>query len=105
MNKFIKNKSRHLFFGGIYTLCNVSCFAADGDRPNIIYIMADDHAAQAISAYGGILKDVLPTPNLDRIANEGMRLHNCFVTNSISTPSRGAVITGQTTPGRSRPPD
>lgn len=95
MNKFIKNKSRHLFFGGIYTLCNVSCFAADGDRPNIIYIMADDHAAQAISAYGGILKDVLPTPNLDRIANEGMRLQNCFVTNSISTPSRGAVITGQ----------
>lgn len=68
--------------------------AAD-KRPNIIYIMSDDHTAQAISAYGGILADVLPTPNLDRIGNEGVRMNNCFVTNSISTPSRGAIITGQ----------
>ncbi len=64
-------------------------------RPNILYIMADDHASQAISCYGGILKNVLPTPNIDRIANEGIRLDNCFVTNSISTPSRAAILTGQ----------
>jgi arylsulfatase A-like enzyme len=64
-------------------------------RPNIIYIMSDDHTSQAISAYGGILSNVLSTPNLDRIANEGVRLNNCFVTNSISTPSRAAIITGQ----------
>lgn len=68
---------------------------AQDKRPNIIYIMADDHAAQAISAYGGILADVLPTPNIDRIASEGIKLNNCFATNSISTPSRGAVLTGQ----------
>lgn len=63
--------------------------------PNILYIMSDDHASQAISAYGGILADVLPTPNLDRIGQEGCRLDNCFVTNSISTPSRACVLTGQ----------
>lgn len=64
-------------------------------RPNIIYIMSDDHASQAVSAYGGILAGVMPTPNIDRIANEGVRMNNCFVTNSISTPSRGAILTGQ----------
>ncbi|MCK9506942.1 MAG: sulfatase [Pigmentiphaga sp.] len=69
--------------------------AANPERPNIIYIMADDHASQAVSAYGGMLKDYLPTPNIDRIANEGVRLDNCFVTNSISSPSRAAIITGQ----------
>ncbi len=68
---------------------------AKQQRPNIIYIMADDHASQAISCYGGILKDVLPTPNIDRIAHEGVRMDNCFVTNSISTPSRAAILTGQ----------
>lgn len=65
------------------------------ERPNIIFIMSDDHTSQAISAYGGILANVLPTPNIDRIGREGVRLTNCFVTNSISTPSRGAIITGQ----------
>jgi len=65
------------------------------DRPNILYIMSDDHTAQAISAYHGILSTVFQTPNIDRIANEGIRLDNCFVTNSISTPSRAAIITGQ----------
>ena len=65
------------------------------DRPNIIYIMSDDHTSQAISAYGGILANILPTPNIDRIGREGVRMNNCFVTNSISTPSRGAIITGQ----------
>lgn len=68
---------------------------APEERPNILFIMSDDHTAQAISAYGGILSHVLPTPNIDRIANEGMRLDNCFVTNSISTPSRAAILTGQ----------
>lgn len=63
--------------------------------PNILFIMSDDHTSQAISAYGGILAKVLPTPNIDRIANEGAILRNCFVTNSISTPSRASIITGQ----------
>jgi arylsulfatase A-like enzyme len=67
--------------------------AADPDkRPNIIYIMADDHAAHAISAYGS---KVNQTPNIDRIAKEGMRFDNCFVTNSICTPSRACILTGK----------
>ena len=61
------------------------------DRPNIIFIMSDDHASHAISAYGSRL---IKTPNIDRLANEGMKLENCFVTNSICTPSRAVILTG-----------
>lgn len=64
-------------------------------RPNILYIMSDDHATNAISCYGGLLNAVWRTPNIDRIAAEGMRLNNCFVTNSICTPSRACIITGK----------
>jgi len=60
--------------------------------PNIIFIMTDDHAAHAISAYGSRL---IRTPNIDRLAREGMRFDNCFVTNSICTPSRAAILTGK----------
>jgi arylsulfatase A-like enzyme len=56
--------------------------------------MSDDHTSQAISAYGGILADVCPTSHIDRIANEGILFKNCFVTNSICTPSRSAIFTG-----------
>jgi arylsulfatase A-like enzyme len=62
------------------------------DRPNIIFIMSDDHAAHAISAYGS---QVNTTPNIDRLAREGLRLDHVFVTNSICTPSRAAILTGQ----------
>jgi arylsulfatase A-like enzyme len=65
-------------------------FAAN--RPNILFIMSDDHAAHAISAYGS---KVNQTPHLDRIANEGVRLERCFVTNSICTPSRATILTGK----------
>ncbi len=61
-------------------------------RPNILYIMADDHAAHAISAYGSKINQ---TPNIDRLAKEGMRFDLCLVTNSICTPSRAAIITGK----------
>ncbi|MDB6121877.1 MAG: arylsulfatase family protein, partial [Pedosphaera sp.] len=66
--------------------------AAEPKRPNILFIMADDHAAHAISAYGSKINQ---TPNLDRIAKEGMRFNNCFVVNSICTPSRAAILTGK----------
>jgi arylsulfatase A-like enzyme len=69
-----------------------SLFGASGERPNILYIMADDHASHAISAYGSRINR---TPNIDRIAKEGMRFDNCFCTNSICTPSRGVIMTGQ----------
>jgi len=61
-------------------------------RPNILFIMADDHAANAISAYGARLNQ---TPNLDRLANEGMRFDRCFAVNSICTPSRATILTGK----------
>ncbi len=60
-------------------------------RPNLLFIMSDDHAAHAISAYGSVINQ---TPNLDRIAVGGMLLNSCFCTNSICTPSRAAVLTG-----------
>ncbi len=65
------------------------------ERPNIIYMMSDDHAAPAISAYGGFLSEVFKTPNIDRIADEGMLFRNTFCTNSICTPSRAVVLTGK----------
>ena len=65
------------------------------ERPNILFIMSDDHTSQAISAYGGMLADVCPTPNIDRISKEGMLFENCFVTNSICTPSRSVIFTGK----------
>ena len=64
-------------------------------RPNMLFIMSDDHAAKAISSYGSILADYARTPNIDRLAQEGNRLENCFCTNSICTPSRAAILTGQ----------
>ncbi|KAL5041042.1 hypothetical protein BDW71DRAFT_201685 [Aspergillus fruticulosus] len=60
-------------------------------RPNIIFIMADDHASKSISCYGAGINH---TPNLDRLATEGMRFNHCYVTNSICTPSRAAILTG-----------
>jgi len=63
-------------------------------RPNIIYIMADDLTTQAISAYGGIYKDIAPTPNIDKIAKEGMLFQDVLVTNAICGPSRAAILTG-----------
>ena len=60
-------------------------------QPNILFIMADDHASKAISSYGG---GINYTPNIDRIAHEGMRFDHCYVTNSICTPSRATILTG-----------
>lgn len=60
-------------------------------QPNILFIMADDHASKSISCYGAGINQ---TPNLDRLAHEGMRFDHCYVTNSICTPSRAAILTG-----------
>ena len=61
-------------------------------RPNILYIMSDDHAAHAISAYGSQINH---TPHIDRLASEGVRLTNTFCTNALCTPSRASILTGQ----------
>lgn len=67
-----------------------SAFAAD--RPNILFIFTDDHCEQALSAYD---PSRITTPNLDRIASEGMRFNRCYVTNSICGPSRAVIQTGK----------
>ncbi|MBM1106206.1 sulfatase [Aurantibacter crassamenti] len=64
----------------------------DKQKPNIVFIMSDDHAYQAISAYDDKL---IKTPNIDRIANEGMLFTNATVTNSICAPSRAVILTGK----------
>ncbi len=66
--------------------------SSESKRPNILYIMSDDHAAHAMSCYGSRINE---TPNLDRIAEDGVRLDNCFCTNSICTPSRASILTGK----------
>ncbi len=74
--------------GGL--LCTVS--QAEEQRPNILFIMSDDHGYQALSCYGSNRNR---TPNLDRLATEGMRFDRCFVTNSICGPSRAVILTGK----------
>jgi len=69
-----------------------SCARQEPVRPNIVYIMTDDHGYQAVSAYGSGLNK---TPNLDRIADEGVIFRNSFVCNSICAPSRAALLTGK----------
>jgi len=74
----------------IILLFNSTCLAQQ--RPNIIYIMSDDHDADAISAYN---KQLIQTPNIDRLAKEGALLNKAYVTNSICGPSRAVILTGK----------
>lgn len=68
---------------------------AQNERPNIIFIMSDDHARQAMSIYGHPIGKVAPTPNIDRIGHEGAVFQNNYCCNSISGPSRAAILTGK----------
>lgn len=85
--KFLTNL---LFVSCAMTL--ISCQQQEKQAPNILFIMSDDHAYQAISAYSDRLTE---TPNIDRIANEGMLFTNACVTNSICAPSRAVILTGK----------
>ena len=69
--------------------------AENPGKPNILFIMSDDHTTQAVGAYGGRLAALDPTPTIDRLAEAGTRFDRVFVTNSICTPSRASIITGQ----------
>ncbi|NJB83671.1 sulfatase family protein [Wenyingzhuangia aestuarii] len=71
-----------------------SCFA-QSKKPNILFIMSDDHTSQAIGAYGGRLQKLNPTPTIDQIAKEGVIMTNAFCQNAICTPSRASIMTGQ----------
>ena len=75
--------------------CSSNSQKKEQKQPNIIYIMSDDHTTQAFGIYNSRLACLDPTPTLDKMANEGMIFDNCFVTNSICTPSRATIITGQ----------
>ena len=66
-----------------------------GDKPNIIFIMSDDHTTQAVGVYATVLKELNPTPTIDSLAREGIIFENAFCTNAICTPSRACIITGQ----------
>lgn len=79
------------------TLLLAGCGAnalAQAQRPNIVWIMSDDHSFQTISAYGGEISRLAPTPHIDRIAQEGARFDDAFVENSLSTPARACLMTG-----------
>lgn len=84
-----------LFLAGLLLASPLPNNCASGAQPNILYIMSDDHAAHAISAYGGRLAEIAPTPNIDRLAKEGVLFTNAYCTNSICSPSRACVLTGQ----------
>ena len=82
-----------IVMGGFLSGCKEADQTAD--RPNILFILSDDHTSQAWGIYGGVLKDVVHTPNISKLAEEGAVLDNCFCTNSICTPSRATILTGQ----------
>lgn len=67
----------------------------DRKKPNILFIMSDDHTSQTWGIYGSVLDDIVKTPNIRRLSEEGAQLMNVFATNSICTPSRAAILTGQ----------
>ena len=73
----------------------VFCKDTAAERPNILFLFSDDHAIKSISAYGGPLAEVAPTPNIDRIAQQGAVFTNSFCANSICGPSRANILTGK----------
>ncbi len=91
MNRFNKHFIFLLICGYVFFGCNTTV-KNDTQRPNIIYIMSDDHAYQAVSAYGYGLNE---TPNIDRLANEGALFTRACVTNSLCAPSRAVLLTGK----------
>lgn len=84
--------SKKLLFFFLFIL---SATVVAQDKPNILYIMSDDHTSQAFGVYGSRLASLNPTPTIDRLAHEGMLFENAFCTNSICTPSRATIMTGQ----------
>lgn len=94
MRKIIGNIT--IVFVGIFLI--FSCKSEEKQaviKPNILFIMSDDHTSQAWGIYGGILKDYVQNKNINRLANEGAVLNNAFCTNSICVPSRASILTGQ----------
>ena len=97
MLKTSLNYFRHWTLFGLLALASLPIgstayvYAADSQRPNILFIFADDLTCQAISAYGDERK-LLQTPNMDRLAKQGMRFDRCLVTNSICGPAMCCLV-------------
>lgn len=91
INYFNSLSHRLVFLASTFALA-ICVQAADLARPNILFIMSDDHAAHAISAYGSRINQ---TPQLDRLAREGVRFDHCYSVNAICTPSRATILTGK----------
>ena len=73
----------------------LSCNDKNNQKPNIVFIMSDDHTSQAWGIYGGILSDYVKNDGIKRLANNGTVLNNLFCTNSICVPSRASILTGK----------
>ena len=86
------------YFFLISLILSVACkegFQNSDNRPNIIFMMSDDHTSQAWGIYGGVLENYVINKNIKRLANDGIVLENAFCTNSICVPSRASILTGQ----------
>lgn len=91
-----RNNIKHSLLVYIAWVVSLSSYGqTNAQRPNVIFIMSDDHAEQAISAYGHPISQKAPTPHIDRIANEGALFLNNYCSNSICGPSRAAILTGK----------
>jgi N-acetylglucosamine-6-sulfatase len=87
-----------MFKGKVFSsllVATLTLAACAKSKPNILYIMSDDHTSQAFGVYGSRVARLNPTPTIDRLAHEGILFENCFCTNSICTPSRACIMTGQ----------
>ena len=89
---FFKDISMIMATGALMSMISCQDSKQTKEKPNILFIMSDDHANKAISSYG---YELIQTPNIDRLASEGVRFNNAFVTNSISAPSRAVILTGK----------
>jgi arylsulfatase A-like enzyme len=89
------NQKIKIYLGAATLLLNFVPKGQASEKPNILYIMADDHTSQAWGIYGGILQNYVKNDNIKRLAAKGCVLNNCFCTNSICVPSRATIMTGQ----------
>ncbi len=99
--KFLTNRKRNIQIEGsmkkigLLVLLSMSMHLLAQEKPNILFIMSDDHTSQAFGVYGSRLASLNPTPNIDQLATEGILFENAFCTISICTPSRASIMTGQ----------
>jgi arylsulfatase A-like enzyme len=91
----LARKSGLILLGTLFFTCVFSCEKEVTSPPNILFILSDDHTALGWGIYGGELEDYVENDNIKRLASEGAVLNNAFCTNSICSPSRASILTGQ----------